>query len=273
MNTYTFYSFGELQDSNFISTNKIQINNQGLDNTFEYVHLGSGGNRYIFSLLNEDVPCKFSVIDNYIIDWKSKVDYDGSEYEYFKFKAYGVFNDDINCWIQNITHSNDKFFSIFGVKFKLLSIDVQITDRLTFPMTGIKSDYSYCDLVTIHRQEIIRNLNNHVIPYDSLSKTNIRNIKIDKQYVFISSCAGCRTLSFIRFYKFEVLEDIKDISYTIKGQSNISNDEFIDINVTIKISYYDNVVSDSHELEYIVCHNIFGDLKRNEIGNMYFIID
>lgn len=273
MNTHIFSNFEELQESKFISTNEIQVNNQGPTNTQEFVHLGSGKNRYILSLSYDNAICRFSVIDNHIIEWKSKVVYDEVEYEYFKFKAFGVFNDDINCWIQSITHTNSKYFSIFGVKFKLLSIDLQVSDRSSFPITGIKSDYSYCDLVMIPRQEMIRNINNHNIPYDFLEKTNLRDIKLNQQYVFISSSVGGRTLCFVRFNDIEIVENIKDVSYIVEGNANISNDEFIDKNVSIKISYYDNMYTYSHELEYTIHHHIFGDLKRNEISNMYKILD
>ena len=273
MNIYTFSSFEELQDSQFINTNIIKINNQGLDNTYEYIHLGSSKNRYIFSLRSNDAVCNFSFIDNHVLEWRSKTCYDGNMCNCFKFKAYGIFNNDINCWIQNAKQDGNKLFTILGTKFELVSIDLQINEQKSSPISGIKSDYSYCDLVMIPRQEMIRNINNYSIPYDSLIKTNTRNINLNQQYVCISGYSCGRTTCFIRFYSYDILEDIKDVSYIIYGHANISNNEFIDRDVMLKISYYENTVTDNHELEFIVIHNVLGDLKRNEIGCIYKIID
>lgn len=273
MKTYTFSDFDELQESEFISLNKIHISNQGLKDTYEYIHLGSGNNRYVLSIISNDVICKFSFVDNHIIQWKSKYCCEENICNQFKFKAYGVFDNDINCWIQNTTYNDNKLFNVLGVSFKLINIELQINEKSIFPISGIKSDYSYCELVMIPRQEIIRNINNHKIPYESLMKSNIRNINIDQQYVFINGYVGCRTTCFIRFYKYDILENIEGISYIIKGYANISNDEFIDKDAIMKISYYDNISIDDNELEFTVTHNIFGNMKRNEIGCMYKIID
>ena len=269
MSKFEFSNFDELLNSTHISTNNMYVCGQGLVDTYEYIHLGTGYNKYTLVLEYGNKQYNFYTEDDFIKVWKSMTHDEGSidMEKSFDFEAFGNFDGKFNKNIYSCDCDDNTLFIIDDINFKLINIVLDVNNSVKVkPISGINNEIIYCDKIMkkINEKINIKKNSKNIHNNDRLSIITLKQIKLSKRFVFKDTD---KQRYDIIFNDITVKKDSNGI-YKIKCNINITTNELINQNTIATITWYEGDEETTH-FKLTIPDEVFGDVKIDEYCDIY----